>query len=92
MQAHREYVHKSRDLLGDCRKVLEELRDESKPVGQLRKCKGFSPNKAFFIRSGPVSERPPSYVRRMNELSREAKKRFGDAVEKRLTAAGRIQI
>ena len=92
VQAHREYVHKSRDLLGDCRKVLEELRDESKPVGQLRKCKGFSPNNAFFIRSGPVSERPPAYVRRMNELSREARKRFGEAVEKRIAKAGRIQI
>ena len=92
VQAHQEYIHKSRDMLGDCNKVLSELRDESKPVGQLRKCKGLSPNKALFVRSGPVSERPPSYVRRMNELSREARKRFGDAVEKRLQTAGRIQI
>ena len=91
-QAHAEYLHKSRDMLGDCKKVLDELRDESKPVGQLRKCKGFSPNNAFFIRSGPVSERPPAYVRRMNELSREARKRFGDAVEKRIAKAGRIQL
>ena len=92
VQAHREYIHKSRDMLGDCWNVLRELRDESKPVGQLRKCKGLSPNKALFVRSGPVSERPPSYVRRMNELSREARKRFGDAVEKRIKTAGRIQI
>lgn len=92
VQAHREYIHKSRDMLGDCWNVLRELRDESKPVGQLRKCKGLSPNKALFVRSGPVSERPPSYVRRMNELSREARKRFGDAVEKRIQTAGRIQI
>ena len=92
VQAHQKYVHESRDMLGDCKKVLDELRDESKPVCQLRKCKGFSPNNAFFVRSGPVSERPPSYVRRMNELSREARKRFGDAVEKRINTAGRIQI
>jgi hypothetical protein len=90
--AHADYIHKNRDLLTDCRKVLAELRDESKPVGQLRKCKGFSPNKAFFVRSGPVSERPPSYVRRMNELIREVKIRFGDAVEKRINTAGRIQL
>ena len=90
--AHAEYIHKNRDLIGDCKKVLSDLRDESKPVGKLRKCKGFSPNKAFFIRSGPVSDRPPSYVRRMNELAREAKIRFGDAVEKRINTAGRIQL
>ena len=90
--AYADYIHKNRDLLTDCRKVLEELRDESKPVGQLRKCKGISPNKAFFVRSGPVSERPPSYVRRMNELIREVKIRFGDAVEKRINTAGRIQL
>ena len=92
LQAHQQYIHESRDMLGDCRDVLRELRDKSKPVGQLRKCKGLSPNKALFVRSGPVSDRPPAYVRRMNELSREARKRFGDAVEKRLQTAGRIQI
>ena len=92
LRAHQEYIHKSRDMLGDCRNVLRELRDESKPLGQLRKCKGFSPNKALFVRSGPVSDRPPAYVRRMNELAREAKIRFGDAVEKRIATAGRIQI
>ena len=90
--SHAEYIHRSRDLLGDCSKVLGDLRNESLPVGKLRKCKGFSPNKAFFVRSGEVSERPPSYVRRMNELAREAKIRFGDAVEKRIATAGRIQI
>ena len=71
---------------------MKDLRNESLPAGKLRKCKGFSPNKAFFVRSGEVSERPPSYVRRMNELAREAKIRFGDAVEKRIATAGRIQI
>ena len=90
--AHAEYIHKNRDLIGDCSKILSDLRNGSKPVGKLRKCKGFSPNKAFFLRSGPVSERPPSYVRRMNELAREAKVRFGDAVEKRINTAGRIQL
>ena len=90
--SHADYIHKCCDLLTDSRKVLAELRDESKPLGQLRKCKGFSPNKAFFVRSGEVSDRPPSYVRRMNELIREVKIRFGDAVEKRINTADRIQI
>ena len=90
--AHANFIHKNCDLLEDCKKVLDSLRDESKPAGKLRKCKGFSPNKAFFIRSGEVSERPPSYVRRINELVREARKRFGEAVEKRIQTAGRIQI
>ncbi len=90
--AHAEYVHKNCSLLEDCKLILQDLRNESLPVGKLRKCKGFSPNKAFFIRSGPVSERPPSYVRRMNELAREAKTRFWNAVDKRIETAGRIQI
>ena len=90
--AYSDYVHKDRELLGECKAVLKELRNESQPAGKLRKCKGFSPNKAFFVRSGEVSERPPAYVRRMNELSREARKRFGDAVEKRIQTAGRIQL
>ena len=90
--AHVKYVHESRELVGDCDQLVKELRDESLPVGKLRKCKGFSSNKAFFVRSGEVSERPPAYVRRMNELSREARKLFGDAVEKRIATAGRIQI
>ena len=90
--AYSDYIHNDRALLGECKAVLSDLRNESKPAGRLRKCKGFSPNKAFFVRSGEVSERPPSYVRRMNELSREARKLFGDAVEKRIATAGRIQI
>ena len=90
--AHRDYVHKDTNLLEDCKKVLDNLRDESTPAGKLRKCKGFSPNKAYFLRSGPVSERPPAYVRRTNELRLEAKARFEAAVKKRLAAAGRIQI
>ena len=90
--AHKDYLHKSRDMVGECRVVLSELRDESKHVGKLRKCKGFSPNRAFFVSSGEVSDRPPAYVKRMNELSREARIRFGDAVEKRINTAGRIQL
>ena len=90
--AHRDYVHKDTDLLEDCKKVLNNLRDESTPAGKLRKCKGFSPNKAYFLRSGPVSERPPAYVRRTNELRLEAKARFEAAVKKRIAAAGRIQL
>ena len=72
--------------------MLNNLRDESTPAGKLRKCKGFSPNKAYFLRSGPVSERPPAYVRRTNELRLEAKARFEAAVKKRIAAAGRIQL
>ena len=90
--AHAEYVHKNCALLEDCKLILKDLRNESQPAGKLRKCKGFSPNRAFFVRSGEVSERPPSYVRRMNELAREAKIRFSEAVEKRIATAGRIQI
>ena len=90
--SYSEYINKDCRLLEDCQKVLADMRNESKSVGKLRKCKGFSPNRAFFVRSGEVSERPPAYVRRMNELSREARKLFGDAVEKRIATAGRIQI
>ena len=71
---------------------LAALRDESQHVGKLRKCKGISPNKAYFLRSGPVSERPPAYVRRTNELRLEAKARFEAAVKRRIDTAGRIQI
>lgn len=90
--AHADFIHKNCDVLEDCKKVLADLRDESKPVGKLRKCQGISPNKAYFLRSGPVSERPPAYVRRTNELRLEAKARFEAAVEKRIQTAGRIQI
>ena len=90
--AYVNYIHKNCDVLEDCKKVLATLRDESKPAGKLRKCKGFSPNKAYFLRSGPVSERPPSYVRRTNELRLEAKARFEAAVQRRIDTAGRIQI
>ena len=90
--AYSGYVNKDRELLGESKAVLADLRNESLPVGKLRMCKGFSPNKAFFVRSGPVTERPPAYVRRMNELAREAKIRFGDAVEKRINAVGHIQL
>ncbi len=90
--AHSKYIHESRDLLGECSSVLADLRNESLPVGKLRKCKGFSPNKAFFVNSGEVDTRPPAYVRRMNELAREARKRFEEAVWKRIKTAGRIQI
>ena len=90
--AYANSLHKNCELLEDCKKVLTVLRDESQPAGKLRKCKGFSPNKAYFLRSGPVSERPPAYVRRTNELRLEAKARFEAAVEKRIATAGRIQI
>ena len=90
--AYANSLHKNCDLLEDCKKVLTVLRDESQPAGKLRKCKGISPNKAYFLRSGPVSERPPAYVRRTNELRLEAKARFEAAVEKRIATAGRIQL
>ena len=90
--AYGDHIARDGDLLADSKKVLKKLRDESNSAGRLRKCRGISPNKAFFVRSGPVTERPPSYVRRMNELSREARILFGAAVEKRIQTAGRIQI
>ena len=91
-QAYADYINKNCNLLDDSRKVLKELRDESKPVGMLRKCKGISPNRAFFVRTGEVSGEAPSYMKRMYELAREAKIRFWDAVDKRIATAGRIQI
>ena len=90
--AYANYIHKNCDVLEDCKKILAALRDESQHVGKLRKCKGFSPNKAYFLRSGAVSERPPAYVRRTNELRLEAKARFEAAVKRRIDTAGRIQI
>ena len=90
--AYANYIHKNCDVLEDCNKILAALRDESQHVGKLRKCKGISPNKAYFLRSGPVSERPPAYVRRTNELRLEAKARFEAAVKRRIDTAGRIQI
>lgn len=92
VSAHRDYLHKSRDLLGECKKVLGELRNDALPVCKLRKCKGFSPNKALFVRTGPPSGKAPGYVKRMNELSREVKIRFGEAVRRRIDTAGRKRI
>ena len=42
--------------------------------------------------SDPVSERPPAYIRRTNELRLEAKARFEAAVQRRINTAGRIQL
>ena len=92
MDAHAKYISRSQELLNECEKLPKELMDESKPVCKLLKCRGFSPNRAFFVRSGEVSERPPAYVRRVNELGLEMKKRFDEAVKKRLASAGRIQL
>jgi hypothetical protein len=87
-----DYIKQSFVLLKECKKATDDLRNETLPIGKLRKCRGFSPNKAFFTRSGQVSERPPAYVRRVNELALEAKRRFEEAVRRRIETAGRIQI
>ena len=89
---HAEYTHASRDTIGKCMDVVKELREEGTPVGKLRKCKGFSPNNAFYIkRKGVGAGEPPEYFKRVTDLMQESKKLFEEAVEKRRRAL-RIQL
>ena len=89
---HSEFVHKNREIIEDSQKVLKTLKSSSSNAGKLRQCKDFSPNGAFFLKAGKVTNGKPNYAQRMEDLVDEAKKRFEEAVKTRIATTGRIQI
>ena len=90
--SHVEYTHESQRTLNYSFDTVIELRDESKPVFKLRKCQGFSPNNAFYIkRKGVGAGESPEYFHRVTDLMLESQKRFEEAVEKRRRSL-RIQL
>lgn len=89
---HTDYIHKNCDIIEDSRKVLKTLKSSSSNAGKLRQCKDFSPNGAFFLKAGKVSNGKPNYAQRMEDLVNEAKKRFEEAVQTRIATTGRIKI
>ena len=86
------FIREEVAVIGECQDLIAEFRSESSVVGKLRMCKGFSPNKAFYIENGPGLNGTPDYTKRIAIIGADVKRRFDKAVRGVFQRTGKPQL
>ena len=89
---YRTFIREEVAVIGECQDLISEFKDESSVVGKLRTCRGFSPNKAFYISGEASTDGAPNYTRRVGFIGTDVKKRFEKAVREVFRRTGKPQI
>ena len=89
---YRTFIREEVAVISECQDLISEFKDESSTVGKLRTCKGFSPNKAFYISGEASSDGTPNYTMRVGFIGSDVKKRFDKAVREVFRRTGKPQI
>ena len=82
VMSYANFIKEEGAFIDECAELIRLFKDNAGNIGKLRQCKGFSPNKAFFLKLGDPSNGTPNYMERVTAIGKEILKEFDKAALK----------